>query len=373
MPSTRSLRVWAWLHTWSSLVCTLFMLLLCLTGLPLIFHDEIDHLSGNEFTPPALTPAQSAAPRASLDTVLAAARARYPDRLVQYASQPLDEPRLWSVTLTPTLAPTFDYKSIAVDARTGQVLGEYAVGKGFMDLMLRLHSDLFAGEAGKLLLGCMGLLLLVALLSGTVLYAPYMGRLSFGTVRRERATRIRWLDLHNLLGICTLVWCVVVGATGMINTWADLVVKHWQEDQLASLLAPYRGQAPIEGGRRAPFEQTFEAALAHTPGMRLAFVAFPGTAFSSAHHDTFFMRGNTPLTSSLLQPVLVDARTGEATAAPPLPWYLSALMLSQPLHFGDYGGLPLKLLWAALDVATLVVLGSGLYLWLQRRGWLGRH
>ena len=242
-----------------------------------------------------------------------------------------------------------------------------------MDLMLRLHTDLFAGQAGKLFLGFMGLLLLVALFSGTVLYAPYMGRLAFGTVRRERATRIRWLDLHNLLGICTLVWCFVVGATGMINTWADLVVKHWQDDQLQTLLAPYRGQAPIDARAHAPFQQTLDAALAYAPGTRLAFVAFPGTAFSSPHHDTFFMRGNTPLTSRLLQPVLVDARTGQATAAPALPWTLSALMLSQPLHFGDYGGLPLKLLWAVLDVATLVVLGSGLYLWLQRRGWLRRR
>jgi uncharacterized iron-regulated membrane protein len=33
-------------HTWSSLVSTLFLLLLCITGLPLIFHHEIDELLG---------------------------------------------------------------------------------------------------------------------------------------------------------------------------------------------------------------------------------------------------------------------------------------------------------------------------------------
>jgi len=31
-------------HTWSSLISTLFLLLLCITGLPLIFHEEIDDL-----------------------------------------------------------------------------------------------------------------------------------------------------------------------------------------------------------------------------------------------------------------------------------------------------------------------------------------
>ena len=43
------------------------------------------------------------------------------------------------------------------------------------------------------------------------------------------------------------------------------------------------------------------------------------------------------------------------------------LLLSQPLHFGDYGGLPLKILWAVLTGFTVVVLGSGVYLWLGRR------
>ena len=50
-----------------------------------------------------------------------------------------------------------------------------------------------------------------------------------------------------------------------------------------------------------------------------------------------------------------------------MPWYVSTLMLSQPLHFGDYGGMALKLLWALLDVLSIVVLWSGLVLWWKRR------
>jgi uncharacterized iron-regulated membrane protein len=34
---------------------------------------------------------------------------------------------------------------------------------------------------------------------------------------------------------------------------------------------------------------------------------------------------------------------------------------------GDYGGWPLKLLWAMFDVVTIVVLVSGLYLLIVRR------
>ena len=41
-------------------------------------------------------------------------------------------------------------------------------------------------------------------------------------------------------------------------------------------------------------------------------------------------------------------------------------MMSKPLHFGDYGGLPLKLIWAMLTLAKIWVLWTGLLLWLRR-------
>lgn len=362
--TSRSLRIWRWLHTWSSLICTLFMLLLCLTGLPLIFHHEIDHLVGDAVELP--TRDHTSAP-ASFDAVLKAARALYPQRVVQYASADEEDARLWHITLTPTPEPTEDYKSIAVDGRNAQVLRDAPIGQGFMYWMFRLHVDLFAGLPGMLFLGFMGLLLIVAIVSGVVLYAPFMRRVEFGAVRRERSPRLKWLDLHNLLGIVTLVWSLVVGFTGVVNTLSDPLVKYWQYSQLSQLLAPYQGQPLVPEAERAPMQATLVAALAHAPGMRLSFAAFPGTAYSSPHHVTYFLRGDTPLTSKLLRPVLVDARTAAVTASPELPWYLTALLVSQPLHFGDYGGMPMKVLWAMLDIATLVVLGSGLYLWVNRR------
>jgi uncharacterized iron-regulated membrane protein len=50
--SPAHLRRWSWIHKWSSLVCTVFMLLLCVTGLPLIYHHEIGALLGNEVAAP---------------------------------------------------------------------------------------------------------------------------------------------------------------------------------------------------------------------------------------------------------------------------------------------------------------------------------
>lgn len=358
--SPQNTRRWVWIHKWSSLVCTVFMLLLCLTGLPLIYHHEIGHLLGNEVEAPAM-PAGTA--KASLDKVIAAAQAQHPDKKVLYMSQEDDEPNIWNLTLGAHGTDP-DFKSVAVDARTAQALPTPQFEGSFIAVMFHLHVDLYAGLWGKLFLGFMGLLLLVAIVSGVVLYAPFMRKLEFGTVRRGRAPRLKWLDLHNLLGIVTLVWAFVVGATGMINTWADLMLKYWQATEMADMVAPYKNAPPLR--QFGSMQQSIGNALAREPGMKLGFVAFPGTPYTSEHHYGIFLRGDTALTSRLYKPVLVDAQTSQVTDSRALPWYLTALLVSQPLHFGDYGGGWMQLLWAMLDVATIIVLGSGLYLWLRR-------
>jgi uncharacterized iron-regulated membrane protein len=64
---------------------------------------------------------------------------------------------------------------------------------------------------------------------------------------------------------------------------------------------------------------------------------------------------------------LIDARSGNLEAIIRMPWYLRLLEVSRPLHFGDYGGMPLKVIWAIFDLIAIVVLISGVYLWMVRR------
>ncbi|MCL4244088.1 MAG: PepSY domain-containing protein, partial [Candidatus Dadabacteria bacterium] len=128
---------------------------------------------------------------------------------------------------------------------------------------------------------------------------------------------------------------------------------------------PYKDKPPAVNF--SSIDAAIETAHKAAPGTTPSFMAFPGPSFTSDHHYAVFMRGETPLTSRLLKPVLVDAETSEFTDSRSLPWWVTALLVSQPLHFGDYGGMPMKIIWAVLDVITIVVLGSGLYLWLSHR------
>lgn len=212
------------------------MLLLCLTGLPLIFHDEIDHLlEGERVLPPV--PA-GRAPK-SLDDAVAAAVAAYPGERPLYMSFDEHQPVV-NVTTGPGADAAARQMNITpIDRRTAVIIGKLDDG-GFMHVILRLHVDMFAGLPGELFLGFMGFLMFAAIVSGVVVYVPFMRRLPFGTVRTERSRRLQWLDLHNMLGIVTLLWLSVVGLTGVINTLSTPLVAYWRFDQLAQMIAPTR-------------------------------------------------------------------------------------------------------------------------------------
>ena len=341
----------------------MFLLLLALTGLPLIFHHEIDHLLGDA---PELRVMPADTPHLNLAQLVEAAEKHRPGEVVQYFGFEDDEPNavLTIMARTAGTEPNSSH-TFMLDARTGEALEMPSANGGLMLFILRLHVDMFAGLPGKLLLAFMGLLFVVAIVSGTVLYLPFMRRLKFGTVRQDKSTRLRWLDLHNLIGVVTLTWALVVGVTGVISACADLIIAAWRQDSLSAMIEPYKNAPPLT--QRAPATELLAIAAKAAPGMAPDFIAFPGTRFSSEHHYAVFMKGSTHLTSHLLTPVLIDASTLAVTAIAERPWYMDAMGMSQPLHFGDYGGMPMKILWAALDVLTIVVLVSGIYLWIVRR------
>jgi len=363
MASLQSAKRWFLWHKWTSLICTLFLLFLCLTGLPLVFHEEIDHLT--EKTNRDIAPVGHQ--NASLDAMVLNGLKVHPKKVVRFISWDDEEPNSVYLSLTDSLtAPPDNFEIIEMNKSTGAVARQLAVKEGVMYTILQLHTDLLMGIPGKLFLGLMGILFIIAIISGVVLYGPIMKKYDFGMIREGRSKRLKWLDMHNLLGIVVLIWTLVVGLTGVINTLSDVVQGLWQQGQLADMTAPYRNEKPLHPDSLYSVDLAAKTAQAAAPDMKLAVIAMPGTALSSKHHYAVFLHGNTPLTSRLLTPALVDAKTGKLTDIRKMPWYVNAFFLSQPLHFGDYGGLTLKIIWALLDIMTIVVLISGLYLWVLR-------
>ena len=357
--TARSVKWWSLVHKWTSLICTLFLLMLCITGLPLIFHDEIDDFFQSEVSAREL-PADT--PQAPLSKLIDTAKARYPARFVQALNWDQDRANVVNVFLSdvPVPPPGKRLLKLSFNSRTADLLEEDAQEGGVMRTIRVIHRDMLLGLPGELFLGAMGLLFVIALVSGVVLYAPFMRRLRFGAVR-QGAARIKWLDLHNLIGAIALVWLLAVGPTGIINTISLPLFTAWRAQVLPELIAPHLGKPPL--AKFADIDDAVAIARRALGGDRPVSVALPTEArFGTPRHFIVWTKGTTPITSRLYTPALIDAETGQLVAARGLPWYLRALQVSRPLHFGDYGGLPLKIIWALLDLAAILVLASGVSL-----------
>ncbi len=146
---TRSLRIWYLVHKWTSLICTAFLLMLCLTGLPLIFHDEIEVMTGEA---PAMQGAGSSGDGPDLqplDVMLGKALAARPGEVPVFMAFDNETP-----ILTVTTAPAPDSPGRAMTIQlfnrvTGEPAGQ-VVEEGVMHLLLQLHTDMFLGLPGML-------------------------------------------------------------------------------------------------------------------------------------------------------------------------------------------------------------------------------
>ncbi len=144
--SRGAIRAWFVVHKWSSLICTLFLLMLCITGLPLVFHAEIDELTGrapagglvgrgSSGTGPGLKP---------LDLMLGRALAKRPGEVPLFMAFDNDRPLMTITTGTRPDARAAEMTIQMFDRSTGKSAGKENDG-GITDFLLRLHKDMFLG------------------------------------------------------------------------------------------------------------------------------------------------------------------------------------------------------------------------------------
>ncbi len=367
MFSTRALGVWRFVHTWTSLICTVLLFVLCLTGLPLIFQDEIEAAFPSGQAPAVVA---EGTPILSLDRFAHIAWTQYPKDALRSLFFDDEAPQVFAILAPSIDAPNDANHFLTMDVHRGTVLKDslHPAGGGadaFLTFVRTLHAELFLALPGDLVLAVVALLFLAALVSGVVLYAPFARRAPFGKVRNDGSNRLRWLDLHNVFGIVVAAWLLVVGFTGLMNTLSTPLFGLWEITDVAKMLAGYDKLPVVKP--TASIQSAMDATLQAMPGAAVSSITMPTHVDGSPLHYVVWTKGASPLTSRLMTPVLVDARTGRVTHVVALPAYLRAVEISRPLHFGDYGGLPLKILWAMFDVVAIAVLASGLYLWVAKR------
>ncbi len=356
--ATRRLLAW---HRWCGLLVSANLLVLTLTGLILIFHDEIDDALG------VVPQASGGAEQISLSRALEVAQAPNPRAKPVFLFQDqVEHPGLLFVGLSEGARRLNDAKPVAVDLRKGALFDKLDFDGSFTGIVLKLHAELFAGPIGRILVGIVALAFLISLTSGAIVYGPMMKKFAFGLLRRDKSARTRFADLHKLFGAATLGWTFVVAGTGLMLSVGSLLLQYYSVTELAALGKPYASEPIVTN--LSTIDRAVQLAERSAPGRSWSIVALPGSDLASPRHYTVLLQGGTGIDARVLTMALVDAKDPTRAEAHQLPGYLRALLLSEPLHFGNYGGLPLKLVWTLFALSTLGLSVSGVWsFWTGRR------
>jgi uncharacterized iron-regulated membrane protein len=97
------------------------------------------------------------------------------------------------------------------------VVGSRWLERSPLHALRALHTELYLGGRGRLVVGALGLLLVLQGATGLFLWWPFTRRLPRGfTIRRGRRWRVVGYDLHKLVGIASLAFHVPVALTGAL-------------------------------------------------------------------------------------------------------------------------------------------------------------
>lgn len=344
-------------HIYVGLFVAIHLLILTLTGSVLLFKDEIE---GHEATEAS----ENLSRRLPLEPIFQSVLQKYPGERPLAFSMEETHPQIAQLRLGKENSKLFrGSRRVYMDITSGLEVEAPQKTGSFMDWMLRLHREFLLGSNGKLYVGFMGLLYAFTLISGFFIYGNFAKKTKFAEIRLQSPRTLAG-DLHRFLGMTVFAWGLLIAVTGMFLGLSSSLLKIYQYHELQKLSAQYP-TAPTQG--RASLDKVLASAQNALPQSSFEYLAFADSQFSPPGHHLVLMHGNTPFTERLVELVVVDAMTGELTEVRALPWYLKFTMLSEPLHFGNYGGLFLKVLWLSLSLLSLALPLLGLYIWWSRR------
>jgi uncharacterized iron-regulated membrane protein len=229
---------------------------------------------------------------------------------------------------------------------------------------------------GELAVGGLGAALFSLLVSG-VLAHPRILRDAF-LLRLGGSVRLQEADLHNRLGVWGLPFHLAVTLSGALFGLAGLVAMALgavgQGARAVPVQAAFLGPRVAADPRPAPLPPLGRAvaeSLARTPGSQLFYlsVAAPGTRGAEATVEVSppdrLPRGDVSD---------FDARGRRIGGAPFASGALGLQLYSgaAQVHFGFFGGLPVRLAYGVLGWALCWVCAGGTSIWLVRRRDRGR-
>ena len=363
-----TLRDYLSVHTWTGILSGMLLFIAFYAGALAMFAPEITHWARAE-------PVRAGASQ-NADALAAAFFAAHPTverATLVLASETNAAPyvRWGGRNETPHQVELTEQGTLrALPAATGEA-GHFA------DLLHRKGGLPVPLEMSEPVIGIISMLYALALISGVVVLLPSLVKDLF-VVRFGRNAKRLWLDLHNLLGVASLPFHVVMALSAAVfclHDWiytaqSDLIYPQGL-NAVTAQAQPQRPPVTLDRASwRTPSQLATDASRT-APDFKATKIDYRGlgtphaSAFVAGTEPTHFKRSGRegfamldPATGALVQDGLVPGQ-GSGMAR--------VLVSFFSLHFGSYGGEPVRVLYAVLGVMGALLFYTGNVLWIESR------
>ncbi|OJV12609.1 MAG: hypothetical protein BGO21_02365 [Dyadobacter sp. 50-39] len=348
------------LHSWLGFFTGVFLILLGLSGSVLVFRTELDQLFNRDLL--HVGDAAAPVPEQVLQRCYEHITAKYPNldgiAWVNPDAGP-GEAYNFRIYFNDARLFTYDLALISFDPHSGTVLREGPSSQftpSFIEWLFQFHFSFQLGIPGAALTAVFGITMLLSLLTGAVVYRKMLWKvLSF----RVRINRKNWRtissDLHRIVGVWALVLNAVIFFTGFWMNLFAFKAKTWHNEVVTTPANTLMATSP---------DQMYKQARAAMPDLEPTYVYLP-----TQPARKFEVRGYTKEQWKLWgssNSVRIDQQTGETLAIArfadkPLGERIEATFF--PLHVGNFGGIPVKVLYVIIGLTPGLLSFTGFLLW----------
>ena len=354
------------IHHWSGLYAGLVIGILCLTGAIAVFIPEIDGWIQRRYYS-VYTTELAATELPKIDRALATAKAQYPKMsglLIDMPEKPGGVATFSFLVKGKSKADNKFY-FLFVDPVADKILGSRDRQNSLVNYLRQMHVRLYEGFWGRQLVGLAGVAFIVVTVTGFLIYGRFMKKQQYPKVRKK-GMRIVMGDWHKILGISALAFNFVIACTG---AWLGLQPKLMQ---WFDIKAPNDHEFPkitdpkTDAKTEVKWHEVFRVLKKEFPELRPGYMraSEDGTSTIEVHGsiDGQIYEKNINamvLSKGSYRPVFkCDLRKASFSQR----FYA----VQEALHFGDYGGLWLKVIYSILGLTSAFLSISGFVVYLYR-------
>ena len=342
-------RIFSW-HHWCGLIVGIFLLVMSISGSLLVFSDEIEVAYESNWIA-VNNPSGSF----FYDTSFSHIQKLYPGWEIRLYEQPgINEALVYDLRKGTAM------KKIFVHPVDGSILHvSDKVQNQLHRILLSLHYTLFAGTAGKVIVFFIGILFLVSLITGIYIYRKAIIRVIFFRVRiNKKSGRSLSSSLHRVIGVWTLIFNLLIVITGLFissNIALAALKKVTPAKSNTAGITTSIDKIKNEINRQYPsFKIHLIRVSPNSNTVQLSGNFEDDPFYYGKYYNRFYFDG----TNGQFQKKEWLREQGV---------FKKWQSMITPLHFGNYGGLFLKLLYCLFGLMPGLLSITGFIIWKKRK------